>query len=147
MDNNRCTLKGGDAGGCGMRHSDRSHRWPSVSRPCVGKTSQAFGHVLASLTPISGVMVDACCRREGRPGRNRRPGGSGKHSLDRRSSVRPVSVARSPAGPDPVPLNLPWDISLGRQHAKIRTSSPVRRVSQATVVRFHGALGSLRSIT
>jgi DDE superfamily endonuclease/Helix-turn-helix of DDE superfamily endonuclease len=62
-----------------MSHADRLRKAPKAFRRLTGITPAVFDDLLAQLIPRH---EQAEARREGRPGRRRKPGGGRKHSLD-----------------------------------------------------------------
>jgi hypothetical protein len=62
-----------------MSHTDRLRRAPKAFRRLTGISPTAFDELLAKLVPL---YQQAEARRKGRPGRNRKPGGGRKHSLE-----------------------------------------------------------------
>jgi DDE superfamily endonuclease/Helix-turn-helix of DDE superfamily endonuclease len=61
-----------------MSHTDRLRKAPKAFRRLTGITPFAFDELLEKLTPL---YDQADARRQGRPGRKRKPGGGRKHSL------------------------------------------------------------------
>jgi hypothetical protein len=61
-----------------MSHTDRLRKAPKAFRRLTGITPAAFDRLLDQLTPR---YEQAQARRQGRPGRKRKPGGGRKHAL------------------------------------------------------------------
>src|SRR5882724_9738811 len=62
-----------------MSHTDRHSQGPKSFRRLTGIIPTAFDEVLAKLVPL---YERAEARRKGHPGRERKPGGGRKHSLE-----------------------------------------------------------------
>src|SRR5436305_8324209 len=62
-----------------MSHTDRLRRAPKAFRRLTGITPFAFDELLEKLAPLH---EQAEARRKGRPGRQRKPGGGRKHTLE-----------------------------------------------------------------